>query len=122
MILSYHPCFVGDENCLCAGRLPDQSDRGLMSRADAIILPQGARRALYEMAVANCPRVFPDYTQRFAYPGKSGQSRLFRKVNAPHPETWIYDSMAAYPGDSRRPFLPPELKFPCIFKFDWGGE
>ena len=122
MILSYHPCFVGDENRLCAGRAPDSSDRRHMSRADAVILPQGAQQALYEMAVDNCPLVFPDYRVRFAYPGKSGQIRLFRKIGVPHPDTWIYEGLAAYPGDKSRPFLPPELELPCIFKFDWGGE
>lgn len=122
MILSYHPCFVGDENRLCAGRSPDASDCRRMTRADAVILPQGGQQSLYEMATANCCRVFPDYHARFAYPGKSGQIRLFREIGAPHPETWIYESLAAYPGDSRRPFLPPELELPCIFKFDWGGE
>ncbi|MFW5901791.1 MAG: ATP-grasp domain-containing protein [Thermodesulfobacteriota bacterium] len=122
MILSYHPCFAGDENRLCAGRAPDQSDLRRMARADVVILPQGAQQALYEMAVAACPRVFPDYRVRFAYPGKCGQIRLFREIGAPHPQTWIYKSLAAYPGDSRRPYLPPELELPCIFKFDWGGE
>jgi ribosomal protein S6--L-glutamate ligase len=122
MILSYHPCFTGNENRLCAGRSPDETDRRRMARAAAVILPQGAPQSLYEMAVASCPRVFPDYRARFAYPGKCRQIRLFRETGAPHPETWIYESLAVYPGDSRRPYLPPELELPFVFKFDWGGE
>jgi len=122
MILSYHPCFVGDENRLCAGRQPDQTDVDIISLADAVILPQGTPRRLYKMARQSRARVFPNYDVRFKYPGKSGQIRLFRKIGAPHPETRIFESMGEYPDTRGRPSLPPEFSYPCIFKFDWGGE
>jgi len=122
MILSYHPCFVGDQNRLCAGRQTDQTDLDVISRADAVILPQGTPRRLYEMARQNCPSVFPNYDVRFKYPGKSAQIRLFRKIGVKHPETRIFESISQYPHNGDRPNLPPEFSYPCTFKFDWGGE
>lgn len=122
MILSYHPCFVGDENRLCAGRQPDQSDHEIIARADAVILPQGTPRRLYEIARENCPHVFPNYDARFHYPGKSGQIQLFRKNGAPHPPTLIFRNVSEYPAHGETPRLPTGLSHPCIFKFDWGGE
>lgn len=122
MILSYHPCFAGDKNRLCAGRPPDQTDLDIISRADAVILPQGPPQRLYEMAQRTCAHVFPNYDARFNYPGKSGQIRLFREINAPHPRTRIFKSVGQYPGCRKEPDLPPEFDYPCMFKFDWGGE
>ncbi len=122
MILSFHPCFVGDENRLCAGRQPDQSDRELISMADAVILPQGPPRRLYEIARENCRHVFPNYDARFRYPGKIGQIRLFRKIGATHPETLVYKNIGEYPAHGEKLRLPPGFTYPCMFKFDWGGE
>ncbi|HMA67209.1 MAG TPA: hypothetical protein VKO20_05270 [Desulfosalsimonadaceae bacterium] len=122
MILSFHPCFIADENRLCAGREPDTEDLAAIRRADAVILSQGASPRLYQMAAANCRRVFPDYRARFAYPGKSGQIRLFRETQTPHPRTWIYSGLAGYCGAAHGPALPEGLFYPCVWKFDWGGE
>jgi len=122
MIVSYHPCFVGDKNRLCAGRQTDQTDVDIISLADAVILPQGTPQRLYEMARQNCYHVFPNYDARFKYAGKSGQIRLFREIGAPHPETRIFESVGEYPDTRGEPSLPPEFSYPCIFKFDWGGE
>jgi ribosomal protein S6--L-glutamate ligase len=120
MILSYHPCFVGDQNRLCAGREPNEEDAAAMAVADAVILPQGCSRSLYRLARRHCQRVFPNYDARFAYPGKTGQVRLFRKFGAPHPETRLYPDTATVAA-SFCP-LPPPVAFPLVFKFDWGGE
>ena len=122
MIVSFHPCYVGDANIICAGREPDATDLAAIRRARAVILPQGCRRPLYEMAVANCPRVFPNYDARFAYPGKLGQIRLFRETGTLHPATLAFPETRAYfdmrPGN--RQTVP--RKPPWVFKFDWGGE
>jgi ribosomal protein S6--L-glutamate ligase len=71
------------------------------------------------MARENCLHVFPNYDARFQYPGKTGQVRLFRETNTPHPETEIFrntsDFRTLYPDDA----YPA---FPIVFKFDWGGE
>ncbi|MBI9083908.1 MAG: hypothetical protein JEZ11_09950 [Desulfobacterales bacterium] len=117
MILSYHPCIEADRNLLCAGREPDETDAGAISAADAVILNQGCYEALYQMARKRGKRVFPNYDARFDYPGKIGQTRLFRQHGAPHPRTETYENLDAYGARDLR-----ECTFPAVFKFDWGGE
>ncbi len=119
MILSYHPCYEADANFLCAGRNPDDNDLAALKKADAVILPQGCRQALYQMAINNCRHVFPSYDARFAYPGKIGQARLFKATDTPHPKTWIFDNLSQFDA-WRHPFSP--IDFPLVFKLDWGGE
>jgi len=124
MILSYHPCFIGDQNRLCAGRAPDETDRAAIGAADAVVLPQGCTPALYEMATRHCTHVFPNYEKRLAYPGKIGQARLFREFNAKHPRTATFASLSAIDDDQVRTGggLPAGFSWPIVFKFDWGGE
>jgi ribosomal protein S6--L-glutamate ligase len=125
MILSYHPCFIGDQNRLCAGREPDETDRAAIGAADAVILPQGCTPALYEMATRHCAHVFPNYEKRLAYPGKIGQARLFREFNAKHPQTATFLSLSSIDDDQARNgcgALPTGFSWPIVFKFDWGGE
>jgi ribosomal protein S6--L-glutamate ligase len=117
MILSFHPIFEGDKNILCAGREPGADDLAAVRAADAVILPQGCKASLYTMARENCANVFPNYDARFKYPGKIGQTRLFRELNAPHPKTEIYTSHSSFLTSHSS--LP---SFPFVFKFDWGGE
>lgn len=116
MILSYHPIFVGDENRLCAGRRPDEADRQAMRTAEAVILPQGCYRELYEMARQSCDHVFPGQDARFSHPGKTGQARLFAETGVPRPRTRVFSAIAAL--DSGRPPWP----YPFVVKLDWGGE
>lgn len=119
MILSFHPCFESDVNRLCAGRLPDDSDRDAIQSAEAVILPQGCRPELYTLATRHCRHVFPDYHARFAYPGKIGQIRLFKEIGVPHPKTLTFTSAQQYHQDNPSPNAIP---FPLVFKFNWGGE
>ncbi len=122
MIVSFHPLFEAEKNIICAGREPDASDLAAIKRADAVILPQGCRQTLYEMACEYCKHVFPNYTARFQYPGKTGQIQLFRDTDTPHPETRVFMSMASFRREfGDRPDRPP-LPMPFVFKFDWGGE
>lgn len=126
MILSYHPCYAGDENRLCAGRDPDDRDAARMKQADAVILPQGCYPALFEMAVRNCRHVFPDYTCRFRHPGKIGQAKLFRKSGVLHPATLYFESVEEYADEyaayrSRKAAFPP-FGYPFVFKFPFSGE
>lgn len=122
MILSYHPCYVGDENRLCAGRDPDDADASAMKRADAVILPQGCRQALFEMAAAHCRHFFPDYTRRFTFPGKIGQTALFRQHGAPHPDTVTFESMEDAYQHKKSGHATPPFGYPFVFKFTWSGE
>jgi ribosomal protein S6--L-glutamate ligase len=121
-VLSFHPISAADCNRLCAGRHPDEADLAAIREASAVILPQGCRRSLYEMARRNCRFVFPDYRARFGFPGKIGQSRLFEKLGAPHPRTETFASLKEfhrrYPHSEQRAWP----SFPFVFKFDWGGE
>jgi ribosomal protein S6--L-glutamate ligase len=122
MILSYHPLFEADKNIICAGRKPDSEDLAAIKAARAVILNQGCYQSLYEMARANCPNVFPNYDAKFKYPGKIGQIKLFRKINAPHPSTEIYADLASFQkkyGDKSGRWT---TRYPLVFKYDWGGE
>jgi ribosomal protein S6--L-glutamate ligase len=122
MIVSFHPLFETDRNIICAGRDPDADDLAAIKAAEAVVLPQGCRQALYEMARDNCQHVFPNYRARFNFPGKIGQIRLFREIGTAHPAAELYPSVAEFkehygetPGDNF-------LGLPCVFKFDWGGQ
>jgi len=122
MILSFHPCIRGDENGIVAGRGPTPAEEALVRRADAVILPQGVRKDLYDMCRRHCGRLFPNYDCRFAYPGKIGDIRLFRALGIPHPETVLFADVADYrrrypPAREVFPFLPP-----FIVKGNTGGE
>ncbi len=121
MILSFHPCFEADENRLCAGRLPDEKDLARIRSADAVVLPQGCSKELYRMVSRNCARFFPDYTARFAYPGKLGQARLFQETGARHPDTKIFERFSDYLMFCQNNAYSP-FSYPFVLKMDWGGE
>ena len=116
MILSFHPIIEADENIICAGRQPDEHDLSAIRRAHAVILPQGCSEALYHMARSHCPHVFPNLDIRFAYPGKIGQIRLFRKLELPHPRTELYEDLLDL---ERRPSTIP---LPVVVKLNYGGQ
>ncbi|MEJ2727230.1 MAG: hypothetical protein P8185_01755 [Deltaproteobacteria bacterium] len=122
MILSFHPMFEADKNIICAGREPDADDLAAVKAAEAVILPQGCRQSLYEMARDNCTHVFPDYEIRFKYPGKIGQMRLFQESGTAHPHAETYRSL----NDFRQQYGddPKDIAFelPFVLKFNWGGE
>jgi len=122
MILSYHPCVEADKNLLCAGRKPDVDDLAAIKSADAVILPQGCYESLYKMAHDNCRHIFPNFDARFKYSGKIGQIRLFQKTDVAHPKTELYLNLDSF--SKRYGAFPqkPDLDFPFVFKFDWGGE
>ncbi len=122
MIVSFHPVYEADRNLICAGRDPGTEDLAAIQAAEAVVLPQGCRQSLYEMAVANCRHVFPDYSARFKFPGKIGQITMFRETKAAHPAAELYPSVAEFKQQNGE--APANISFglPCVFKFDWGGE
>jgi ribosomal protein S6--L-glutamate ligase len=122
MIVSFHPLLVADRNLLCAGRDPGERERRAVQRAAAVILPQGCRRALYEMARAHCANVFPDYDARFRFPGKIGQTRLFKSLGTPLPRTMTFENLAALQRAAPDLDFGKWFQLPFVFKFDWGGE
>jgi ribosomal protein S6--L-glutamate ligase len=121
MILSFHPCFDADYQIILGDRHLTSVDLELMRRAKAIILPQGRPKEVYEACAGLRAAVFPDYALRFAYPGKTGQSRLFERFQCPYPTTlrWptIASFMAAHPVLERCPH-----RVPFLFKTDRGHE
>ena len=122
MIVSFHPLFEGDKNIICAGREPGADDLAAIKAAVVVVLPQGCRQSLYEMATANCKYVFPNYRVRFDFPGKIGQIKLFRETSTAHPPAELYPSVAEFKQHYGE--APGDISFglPCVFKFDWGGE
>ncbi len=122
MILSFHPFFSGDRYINCAGRRLTDADIEAMQAAWAIILPQACPRPLYEAARQHCPRVFPDFSTKFDYPGKVGQIALFRRTGTPHPETWIYRSTEDFYREHGRQWDRALFRFPLIFKDNWSDE
>ncbi|NVM20561.1 MAG: glutathione synthase [Desulfobacterales bacterium] len=122
MILSFHPNIVADENIICAGRLPNDEDRAAICRAQAVIVSQGCSEALYRMCRKHCAQVFPNYDARFDYPGKLGQARLFKEMGVPFPVTHTFETVSSYHEQYGEKALMCPLAFPCVLKFDWGGE
>jgi ribosomal protein S6--L-glutamate ligase len=121
MILSFHPCFITDNNIICAGREPSQDDLTMIKAADAVVLPQGCYESLHQMARTNCFNVFPNYDARFRYPGKIGQTALFQKQNVPHPKTITFQDVRSFHEWYERSLEKMPFDFPFVFKFDWGG-
>lgn len=122
MIVSFHPIIIADKNILCAGRDPGPAEAESMTGADAVILPQGCRKTLYDMATSLCPHVFPDYAARFRYPGKIGQTTLFMDLDLPFPRTRTFAALDDFFFQTRYPESRLDFGFPLVFKFDWGGE
>jgi len=122
MILSFHPLYEAHKNITCAGRRPNATDLAAIQAADAVVLPQGCYQSLYEMARANCRHVFPNYDARFRYPDKIGQIKLFRDLHIAHPASDIFLNITSFhQGFKKRP-SKIRLKYPLVFKLDWGGE
>jgi len=122
MILSFHPCIVGDRNIICAGREPDHTDLEAIFAANAVVLSQGVRATLYWMARNNSALVFPNYDARFSFPGKTGQIELFQKYNAPLPRSWVFKDPDAFFTFRKQHHTAAPIDFPLVIKLDWGGE
>ena len=122
MIVSFHPVFEADQNIICAGRQPGAGDLAAIKAAKAVVLPQGCRQSLYQMAIENCRHVFPNYDARFDYPGKLGQIQLFQDTGTAHPPSETYASLDAFWQQNSDNIEDIDFTLPCVFKFDWGGE
>lgn len=113
-VLSYHLLLETNNNRL--GRTIDAEERAAMKKADAIIVPQGCRKELYDAASLLCPHVFPNYDAFFGYPGKVGQIKLFNEYGVACPATQAYANLAVW---QKEKIIPA---YPFVFKFSWGGE
>ncbi len=113
MILSFHPCFLGDTLVILGDGTLDTHDLRHIEAAEIVILPQYCTLGLYKACKSSSAQIFPNYDARFQFPGKIGQSLLFKEYKCPHPETLQWTSVRAFQeayeaeGDSphRMPFL-----------------
>jgi ribosomal protein S6--L-glutamate ligase len=122
MILSFHPLISADKNILCAGRNPDRNDLEAIKYADAVILPMGCKKILYNLVREHCRYVFPNYDVRFDFPGKLGQTKLFRKMGVNYPETKSFFDLKDFEFQYMHSTNILPMNLPFVFKFDWGGE
>ena len=102
MILSFHSCFSADTQVILGDGALDAHDRRHIEAADVIILPQTCPLELYEACKDASALLFPNYEARFEYPGKIGQSRLFKELEYPHPETKTWPSVEAFKRANER--------------------
>lgn len=96
MILSFHPCITADRQIILRSRSPGLQEARLAARAAAVLLPQTCRESLYELCRDGGAKIFPSYDLRFAYPGKTGQARLFSERGLPNPVTRIWASIDSF--------------------------
>jgi ribosomal protein S6--L-glutamate ligase len=112
MILSFHPCFDTDVQVILGDRRLDSADVKLIRNAKAIILPQTCPQEIYNACSASRATVFPSYEMRFQYPGKMGQSILFKDFGLLHPETLRWGTVDAF-----KKAYPASNKFPHDLPF-----
>ena len=96
MIVSFHPCFAADVQIIFGDRSMNSEDLASIQRAEAIILPQSCSFDLYQACNNSSALVFPNYEVRFQYPGKIGQSLLFKGLRFPYPETMDWSSVEGF--------------------------
>lgn len=96
MFLSFHSCFSADTQVILGDGALDAHDRRHIEAADVIILPQTCPLELYEACKDASALLFPNYEARFEYPGKIGQSKLFKELGYSHPETKTWPSVEAF--------------------------
>lgn len=121
MILSFHPRVRGDVNLrLTLKGLPTNRQTQAIASARGVVVTQTIKSHQYAFCRARCPNLFPDYTYRFGFEGKYANIALFRKFNAPHPETTCYESVNDFKvrHDKNK---DPRLPFPLVLKADEGG-
>ncbi len=121
MLLSFHPCFDTDVQIILGDRAIDSNTFSLIRKAEAIILPQGCTRDLFEACSYSEALLFPNYGMRFKYPGKMGQSRLFDDYECPYPETRCWETINRYTETYHKSGMSPH-KFPFLIKEDASHE
>jgi ribosomal protein S6--L-glutamate ligase len=117
MILSFHSCFLADTQIILGDGTLDAHDRRHIEAADVIILPQICPLELYQACKKASALLFPNYEARFEYPGKIGQSRLFKDFGLPHPKTKQWSSVKAFRNNRSKGGVFPH-KMPFVIKAD----
>ncbi|OQX62198.1 MAG: hypothetical protein B5M56_07120 [Desulfococcus sp. 4484_241] len=123
MIVSFNPCAPADLYLVHKGSASVTEDETeAMRSASAVILHQGCSAGLYRAARECCKNVFPDFSARFNYPGKIGQTELFRATETPHPDTLICRNLEHFHEQVKGRHGIPFPGFPLVFKFDRADE
>lgn len=119
MIVSLYPLFEGDINLFqFEPLLPPLLET--LSKARVVIFPPTIMPELYFFVKNQGIAVFPEYTLRFLYPGKIGQTLLFKALNLPHPQTIIVPRLC---GIEENPYERTfTLTYPFVIKGNWGDE
>lgn len=120
MILSFHPCFLGDTLVILGDGTIDSHDLRHINEAEVILLPQYCTPELYRACKDSSAQLFPNYDVRFRYPGKIGQSLLFKKLNHAHPQTRQWSSVEAFKKGYHEGGFPHPLPF--LIKADEAHE
>jgi ribosomal protein S6--L-glutamate ligase len=112
MILSFHPCFTGDNQIILGARKLTAEELDGIQKAQAIILPQSCSAELYQACRRSPASLFPCFDVRFQYPGKVGQALLFERLNLRYPLTRIWSNVDEFQRSYRAPqVLPHALPF-----------
>jgi len=121
MIVSFHRRVKGDINLRLTLRgLFTETQAQAIASAHGIVVTQSIKQHQYEFCSARCSHLFPDYSHRFGFEGKYANIELFRRFNAPHPETSCYNSVEDFASRHFRNG-EPHLPFPFVLKADHGG-
>ncbi len=121
MILSFHPCFDAEIQIILGDRRLDSPIRESIQKATAIILPQACTQDLYNICANSTAHMFPNYYARIKYPGKIGQSHMFRELDLPHPETFSWATVGEFKKTHHKPeTLSHDLPF--LIKEDMSHE
>ncbi len=121
MILSFHPCFETHVQVILGARRLDSPDLELIRDAEAIVLPQGCPEDLFQACSRSDALIFPNYEMRFKYPGKMGQSLLFKGFGFSHPVTLRWPTVDKF----KKAYPDPELfphNLPFLIKDDKSHE
>jgi ribosomal protein S6--L-glutamate ligase len=121
MILSFHPCFDADVQIILGDRTIDSRDLELIRKAKAIILPQGCPADLYDACLSSGALTFPNYEMRFKYPGKMGQSLMFKHFRCPYPRTLSWNTVKEFKRQFQGQDVFPH-KLPFLIKADKAHE
>jgi ribosomal protein S6--L-glutamate ligase len=119
-ILSFHPCFAANRQVILGSRKLNYRDHRLISKADAIILPQSCSQDLYEACKNSSTELFPNYDVRFKHPGKIGQYLLFKEFKFLHPETMPWISVDEFRRAIHQAGISHD--FPFLIKGNHGHE
>ena len=107
-----------EENLPNLAPVDDPEVARMIRSARGVVMPRGATEKRYRKIAALAPNRFPNLDARYAYPGKTTQSLLFRRLKVRHPTTFVYPDPQKL-MDAEKGILP--LDYPFVLKGDVGG-